>query len=79
MTNVLTTDLDALVSLVGNSQLLGDLVVISRDCSQLLLNLSFAARQVHVDDCQLIDAGLRFFVSLFYGAFTTKSLKIYLY
>lgn len=51
--------LDALESLVTHTQLLGDLVVVSGNSAQLLLDLGLVGRQVHVDNGQLVDAGLR--------------------
>lgn len=67
--------LDALVSLVSNAQLLGDLVVVSGDGSELLLDLGLAARQVDVDDGELIDAGDRLLVRLLGGALSAKGLN----
>lgn len=67
--------LDALVSLVSNAQLLGDLVVVGSDGGELLLDLSLVAGQVDVDHGQLIDAGDSLLVRLFDGALSAKGLK----
>lgn len=67
--------LDALVSLVSNAQLLGDLIVVGSDGSELLLDLSLVAGQVDVDHGQLIDAGDSLLVRLFDGALSAKGLN----
>lgn len=69
------TNLDALVSLVSNAQLLGDLVIVSSDGGEFLLNLSLVAGQVDVDDGQLIDAGHRLLIRLLDGALGAKGLS----
>lgn len=66
--------LDTLVSLVSDAQLLSDLIVVSGDNSQLLLDLGLAAGQIDVDDGQLVDAGLRLFVGLLDDAFGAEGL-----
>lgn len=64
----------ALVSLISDTQLLSNLVIVCGDRCELLLDLSLAAREVHVDYCQLVDAGLSFLVRQFDGALGAKGL-----
>lgn len=70
-----TAYLDALESFVTHAQLLGDLVVVSSDGAQLLLDLGLAGGQVHVDDCQLIDAGLRLLEGKLDDALSAEGLE----
>lgn len=67
--------LNALVSFVSYAQLLGDLVVVSGNHSQLLLNLGLAAGQIDVDDCELVNTGLRLFEGLFNSALGAEGLE----
>lgn len=67
--------LDALVSLVADSQFLGDFIVIGSNGGQFLFDLTLAAGQVHVDDGQFVDACLRFFILLLNNPLGAQSLQ----
>lgn len=54
--------LDALVSLVADSQFLCDFIVISGDGGKLLFKLGLDAGQIYVDNGKLIDASYRLLV-----------------
>lgn len=67
--------LGALVSLISDAKLLGDLVVVSSDSTQLLLDLGLATGQVDVNHGKLVDARLSLLVRQLDGAFHAKGLE----
>lgn len=71
---VLELVLHSLVSLVAHSQLLGHLLVVTSQGSQLLLDLRFRRGEVHVDGGQLVDAANSFLVCLLDGSLRTEGL-----
>lgn len=71
----LAPHLNALVSFIGYSELLCDLVVVRGNNGELLLNLGLAAGQVDVDNSQLVDAGLRLLEGLLDDALGTQGLR----
>lgn len=66
--------LDALVSLVADSQFLCDFIVISSDGRKLLFKLRLDTGQVNVDNGKLIDASYRLLVLNFNRLFGAECL-----